>query len=322
MSKVPGLPDSEDDRFDEEPAEHVPGSFLSSLPQFFVFPMILVATITAIYLLLRTISGGGVMSADEMVAAVRSAPGDQSRWQAAYNLSDALRQGKITLDEVEASRVDALYDDLAGQSPELKSFLLSVLAYKDDASSTERALAALEDDDPIVRSHAIHALHLLGDEAAVPALADVFRGSRPWEERFMAMGALAAIGTPEARDVLAGRLGQGDGLEHRNLVMALAQAGDLRASEWLGALLERADYDGDTSILGQNYASLPDASREAVRADLIEQFLVNACRAAEALGDSEMIEPLQRLREGDPSTKVKSAAIHALHALGGEDPAQ
>lgn len=324
MSPVPGLPDpSDEERFDEEPGEHVPGSFLSALPQFFVFPLILVITVTAIYLLLRMLSGIEAQSATELVQAVRSAPGDQSRWQAAYNLSDSLRQGRVTLDDVDAASVHGLYDDLAPQSQDLKIFLLTVLAYKAGSESTDRILTALADDTaPEVREQALYALYALGDPTSVPSLLEVL-DEGPWDEKWLAMGALGEIGSPEALSGLAARLDETEsGLEYRNLVITLAAAGDARAAEWLAPMLTRADYEGDTSILGQDFGMLSEASREARQGNMIELFLVNACRAAESLGDASLIEPLQRLRQDDASTKVKSAAIHALDALGGSEKSQ
>lgn len=322
MSKVPGLPEandqqrSDEERFDEEPTEHVPGSFLSSLPQFFVFPLILVVTITAIYLLLRTLAGVDAPTAEQLITEVRTAPGEQSRWQAAHNLADALGKGRVALDEVPGDEVVGLYDDLAAEGPQLRSFLLAVLAHSDDPEATERVLTALDEaTDPDVRIQALYALHMQADPAGVPALVEVLERPTRWEEQFVAIAALSSIGTREARDALAARLGEGSGLEHRNTVIALAQTGDPRAAEWLAPMLSRADYEADTSILGQDFSTLSESSRAAVRADVLEQFLVNACRAAEALGDPELIGPLQRLRETDPSTKVKGAAIQALHAL-------
>jgi HEAT repeat protein len=59
----------------------------------------------------------------------------------------------------------------------------------------------------------------------------------------------------------------------------------------------------------------PD-SRAFTRESVVETFLVKACLAASELGDPATRPLLEKLREADPSMKVRSAAIDALHELG------
>jgi hypothetical protein len=78
---------------------------------------------------------------------------------------------------------------------------------------------------------------------------------------------------------VAGQLGHGDGVLQRNAILALADAGDARAAAGLPALLVRANYDGDASLDGPDAALRDEDSRAAARANVVEQFLVSACRA-------------------------------------------
>src|SRR5262249_30188218 len=119
-----------------------------------------------------------------------------------------------------------------------------------------------------------------------------------------------------AADALAGQLSAGDGVLRRNAVLALADAGDPRAADGLPALLVRGNYDGDASLDGPDAATRDAASREAARADVVEQFLVSACRAAGKSRAPELHAPLVALASNDPSLKVRSAAIQALHDRG------
>jgi hypothetical protein len=297
---------------DEEP-QHVPGSFLSALPQFFVFPLILVITLTVTYFGLRMLVGFEPDSARELLADIRTASGPGARWQAMHSLADGLRRGRLSLADVPADELSALYRDYAGDSPQARMYLLQVVAWKQDPALTALAREALSDPDPDVRLSALMALSNAKDSSAVPALVAVLHGPEP-AERFLALGALAATGTPEARDAVAGELTSEDGILRRNAALALGAAGDSRAAPYLPALLVRASYDSDPA-LGDPDPTLDEASRAAKREDVVEQFLVSATRAAARLGDPSLLPLLEQMRANDPSVKVRSAAINALHDI-------
>jgi len=307
---------------DEEPAQHVPGSFLEALPQFFVFPLILVGTLTVAYLGLRLLVGFDGGDARELIADIRGAGGPHARWQAMHGLADGLRRGRLTLDGVPSAELAELYADLGSEpgpdGAQTRQFLLEVLQWKKAPELTAIATGALADDDAGVRLSALYALAQMQDPAAVGALTELLeQGSS--EERFVALGALALTGTPEARDAIATQVGGGDTMLHRNAVLALAQAGDARAVPHLPALLRRAGYEGDARLDGPDAALKDEASRLAAREDVIEQFLVNAARASAKLDPAaaaSVIPLLRELRRDDPSLKVRSAAINALHDLG------
>jgi HEAT repeat protein len=300
---------------DEEPGTHVPGSFLEALPQFFVFPLILVATLAAAWLGLRMLVGGGAGDPRELIADVHRAAGPHGQWQAAHTLADGLRRGRVTLDDVPTSEVAALYDAFATSDPQMRQFLLEVLGWKRDPELTGRVVDALGAEDEQVRMAALMALASLQDPASVPPLVDVMRGGAR-DERWLALGALARVGGPDALDAIAGRLGGEDSLLHRNAVLALAQAGDARAAPWLPALLHRDGYADDSRLDGPDAALQDESSRAAARESVVEQFLVSACRAAAHMADPSVAPLLRALRANDPSVKVRSAAINALHDLG------
>jgi HEAT repeat protein len=115
---------------------------------------------------------------------------------------------------------------------------------------------------------------------------------------------------------VAGQLGHGDGVLQRNAILALADAGDARSAPGLPALLVRANYDGDVSLDGPDAALRNEDSRAAARANVVEQFLVSACRASGKSRDPALTPLLRALESGDPSLKVRSAALDALHARG------
>jgi HEAT repeats len=313
---------------DEEP-QQAPGGLLSALPQFFVFPLILVATLTAAWLGLRLLMGGSTGDAHEALAEIRAAAGPHGRWQAMHELADGLRRGRLSLDDVPAAELAVMWRDFGGvregAGPEereqvslTRQWLLQVLAWKRDPQLTAIAVGALADEDPRVRLSAVAALAEMRDPSTVDELAGVLDGGG-YEERFVALGALARLaadGDAAAADAVAGQLAVADGVLHRNAVLALADAGDARAAAGLPALLVRANYEHDVSLDGPDAALRDEDSRAAARAEVVEQFLVQACRAAAKSHDPALGPLLRALEAGDPSLKVRSAALGALSDRG------
>jgi len=297
--------------YDEEP-EEAEVSFLASLPQFFVFPLILVATLTVVYLGLRVLSDGGSTSVPAALAQIRASRAEHGQWQALHALADDLAKGRATLDEVSAAELASLYTDLAPRGPRMREFLLQVVKFKRAPELTELVVGALDDRDAQVRLSALAALKEMEDPAATDALVTVL-GDGSEEERFFALGALASLGTPGAAEAIAPLLEGGSSLDRRNAALALAVAGDRRALPQLEAMLERASYEDDPHLLGPFRDDYSAESRAAARANLTEVFLSEACAATVPFAEEAGLDRrLRRLRENDPSIKVRSAAIAAL----------
>lgn len=303
--------------FDEEP-QLAPGSFLGALPQFFVFPAILVATLTVVYLVLRALAGSDSHDAAELLAQLRSA-GPHERWQVLHSLSDGLRRGSMDLSAVPSAELASLYgtltDGAAGgpQDALMEQLLLFVLAHKRDPELTHFALEALAEGDAGLRRGALSALATARDPAALDALEPVLAGNDA-DERLLALGALGSIPGQRAADLMAAQFLHTDGIVARNAAMLRGQAGDPRALPFVLRLLERDSYAADSALDG-SLAGMSEESRAASRADAVDAFLVEAAKAAGRLGDPALNTPLQKLREADPSLKVRSAAINALHDI-------
>jgi hypothetical protein len=321
--EVPGMPSSEAERpLDEEPRQEPPGSFLSSLPQFFVFPAILVATLTAIYLLLRMLAGGTQDSVPELLRDLESA-GPHGRWQVLYGLATGLRQGSLDLEEVSADELERIYTRFAndGNTPveqaRMQQYLLLVVAHKRDPRFTEFGLAALESPDQELRYSALKALAIMRDPVAIPVLRTHLEGEDA-KQRLLALGAIANIPGDSSRDLLRESLRAPDSAIARNAALLLAGEPhrDPAAKPFLMHMLKRDGYAKDPGLDGELRELMDDESREAARKAVIERFLVQACQAAAALGDPDAESPLEKLREADPSMKVRSAAIAALQTLG------
>jgi HEAT repeat protein len=295
------------------------------VPQFFVFPLILVATLTVIYLGLRWLSGSTPSDARQLLMDLRLS-GPHSRWQVAQQLADGLQRGRLTLDSVPPAELAAVYEGLVPASLagfdqgarqdaiRTQQFLLNTLAFKGDPALTHYATEALASEESEVRMAGLYALLRMEDPAAVPALTDHL-GSGIHEERLLALGGLARLGTPEALDAISGLVGGADTLDHRNAVLALADNRDARAMPWLVDMLDRSSYDTDPALDHPDYAQSDEATRVAARTNAVDHFLENAARAAGKLGDPTLVPPLERLKQADPSVKVQSAALNALHSM-------
>ncbi len=315
-------PDLPETLLDEEPRQEPPGSFLSALPQFFVFPAILVLTLTAVYLLLRVLAGSTPDNVPELLADLEAA-GPKGRWQVLNSLATGLGNGSLNLDEVSADELERLYSkyEREGSSPaeraRMSEYLLRVVARKQDPRFTGKALEALASSDQALSQAGFEALGLLGDPAAVPALLNRLRGSDP-NQRLLALGALSQIDDPEALSALSESLRSEDSVVARNAVLLLARAPhqDASVKPFLLRMLNRQGYADDPTLDGPLRELMDDASREAARDHAVNVFLVMACQAASELGDLDAVPPLENLREADPSLKVRSAAIDALHELG------
>lgn len=308
---------------DEEPPQHVPGSFLEALPQFFVFPAILVATLTAVYLILRAVIGAGPDSAREVLDEFQAA-GPHGRWQALHSLADGLNRGRLDLEDVPAVELAGLYEryrdlgDRVAEGGDLRATLLSVLAWKGDPSLTRFAVEALEDADPELRQAALSALGRMADPAAVPALATHFERAEG-DERLLTLGALSNVREgPAATQVDAVLLRASEDMDPvlaRNAILQRARRGDQTVVPLLVSMLDPASY-GPAAGLDRGLDAFDQGSRDQAVANAVDVFLQQACLAAEHLADPRLVPPLQKLREGDHSVKVRSAASSALQSLG------
>lgn len=308
-------------RLDEEPSTEVPGSWLAALPQFFVFPAILVATLLGIYLLLRGLAGAEPDSSSDLMADLRSA-GPHARWQVLHSMADGLNRGTLDLAEVPSADLRGMYVNLTATSEDaergaMQHYLLQILGHKRDPELTPLLLTAAADEDVEVRKSALAALGLAKDPAALELILERLRQGED-DERLLALGALGNLSTPEALDGLATQLEVADSIIARNAALLLAAHGDERAEPFVRFMLDRGSYQGDPALASPLRAQLDEGSRTSVVDAATEQFLVLACKAAADLGSDAAVPALQVLRETDPSLKVKSAALDALHDLGAD----
>jgi len=280
------------------PAEPLPTfAFGSTLLQFFVIPMAVVAVCVGIFLFF------GWMVADEKTGLdylneVRT--GSQSRrWQAAFELARWLGahhagNGEEGAAALTPAMVDA-FRSARGDDPRVRRYLALCLGYLKDGRSVPLLIEALSDDDAETRIYAIWALGSIGDRAAVAPIMKL-AGSDDPAIRKMAVYSLGAMKAAEAQELLAAAIEDPTLDVAWNAAIALAQLGDGRGRERILQMLDRGFLSGVAEMTEEQKA----------------QAMVTAMKGAALLPDNEFQEILQALSRSDPNLKVRQAAFEAL----------
>lgn len=270
--------------------------------QFIAFPVLIVLPVVGLIAAFANLAHEGRGCLDDLRALAGSAATPNARWQAAYALAQGLRPGERCRGEVSAADLGAAYDAAGDDDPRVRRFLVLAMGLLGDRAAVPRLLDALESPDEEARIYAIQALGALGDPAARPRL-EVLLADRDAGLRKAAAYALGAMG-PEAIPALRAALADPIADVRWNAALALARNGDAGGLEVIGEMLDRG-----------RVASALTADGAPVSAAQIEAAILEAIKAVVVLGalEREDIRSLLRnLAEGDPSLRVRSAALEAL----------
>ena len=264
----------------------------SVVTQFFVLPLLVVAGLTGIFLLF-TMATRSKPTKEQHLQTLQTGRFNQ-RWQAAFELSNLLKEQKGKID------------------PEFGGKLLRV--FETSLNDTE--------EDPRVQRYLALALGDAGWKGAVPALIKA-SASSDRETRLYALWSLGQIEDPEGAGVLTaaladkdsavrsvsafglGRMASQDGLDQVrslledpvaevrwNAALALARNSDPAGEPILIQMLDRKYLSG-FSTLGQ------DEQRD---------LILNALRGLKNLKTLDLEDRLQRLATQDPDPAVRKAA--------------
>lgn len=299
------MSEPQDDAREPGPDALAPAPERQSTPflvlQFFIFPMAIVAVSVAVFVVFGLIAAEG-KNAREYVAEVRSG-GASRRWQAAFELSKLIQSGKdpALRDPRFVPELVALFTDAASDDPRVRRYLALALGRLGDARAVPVLLAAVQDTGPEADSETlIFSIWALGAIRDPAALGDLVRLASVEDAgvRKAAVYALGAIPGEAAQVRLRESLQDGVADVRWNAALALARRGDAAARATLGGMLDRA-------TLAQ-VADLTPAQKEEV--------LAQAVAAAAHVLDPELRATLERLRQGDPSVKIREAAGAALRS--------
>ena len=280
--------------------------------QFFVFPMAIVAVCATVFVVFGLISAEG-KTPRSYLAEVRAGGGlfNVKRWQAAFALANSLETHKDLgrSDPQFVDEVVGLFQDSKGDDPLIRRYLALALGRLGDRRAVTCLRQALDEataeSDSQTVIYAAWALGVLGDPAAVPELVKLGASDDPGVRK-ASVHALGAFDTPEAQAALRSALADGVDDVRWNAAIALGRRGDERAAPVLLAMLSRASLESVT-VRGAAAAERPSP-------DQVEAALLEASAAAVRIPDPALRAALERLRDLDPSLKVREAARTALAA--------
>src|SRR5438874_4946298 len=143
----------------------------SILYQFVIFPLGIVLVAVAIFFLFGKLATEQHTIPDYLNA-IRSGSSHE-RWQAAYQLSKALKRGEGKKVPDLEERVAALYVSAKHDDPRIRRYLSMVLGSLGDRRATALLVDALKEQDIETRIYALLALADLRDPAATPRIMEV-----------------------------------------------------------------------------------------------------------------------------------------------------
>jgi HEAT repeat protein len=220
------------------------------------------------------------------------------RWQSAFHLARVMPYSAAAPDEERFLRAArAAFHETAGERDSAaRQYMALALGRSGKRAFVPDLLRALEADPPRNRPYLIHALGLLEDPRAIPALTPFVQDLHA-PVRLQAVFALGGIGDPSASDRVAPALADPELPIRWAAAVALAKLADSRGKPVLQQLLQGDDqvqFTGDPSER--------------------EEVMVAAVRAAALLDDPQLAAAIAQRGRHDRSMRVRAAALTALDA--------
>jgi HEAT repeat protein len=282
-------------------AEEEEGSDWKVVLQFFIIPLVIIATAAGIFLLFGLLTEES-RTASEYLAEVRTGSKTR-RYQAAYELSKYLvyKKEEAQAEPGFATQLARVFSELEGQEPEVRRYLALALGHMEDPRTVDALLGGVSDPDSETRIYSIWALGAVGDPRAVPDLAAILSDADPGVRK-MAAHSLGNLGDPAAGPALQAALDDPVADVRWNAALALGQLADPAGTQVLLRMVERDYLDGVEGIT-------PVQKKEV---------MVNAIKVLAVLQGEGTEELLHRLAQDDPDLEVRSVAMTALAALRDE----
>ncbi len=305
--------------------------------QLFLVPGVIVGLILLVWLLFSRIAQTGHDPSDYLRALQRNTP---ARWQAAANVADALRtkdknqalKANVTFAAELAKILDAelASDRRAATDIQFQGFLCKALGEFNAATGLPALLKAAalpaEESTLQLRRAALEAIALLAsntesqgpldDSQLMPTLAATAKDDQP-QIRGATAFTLGVIGTPEARERIAGMLADAYPDVRFNAATGLARHGDPQAVE---VLLEMLDGESDAGLKVEQAESAREYKRFMIVLNGLEA--ARQFHAKNPTADvSSLRQAIDRLLQGQLDQKLKIKAEEVGRLLAGETAA-
>jgi len=311
---------------EREPAPRSPLTAAPALAvQFFLIPLAVVAMTGAVYLGFRSMVTDR-RGARDYLAEVQNG-GTERRWPAAYELSRLMDDPEVQADRSLGPALVEAFERAKSDDPRIRRYLalaIGRLAPPWPENAVDVLARSLDDPDrPVsqdwltrltgwdeadlseVRISTIWALGASGDPNVAHRLQPLFGSSDPGVRK-MTVYALGALPGETQLDTLRQALEDPAADVRWNAAIALARHGD---REGAGVIRQMLDRNYVEQIVRRDV-------RQDTDADPIADVMIGGLRAAAALKDETLREPITALSHEDRSMKVRQAAIEALKAIG------
>lgn len=220
------------------------------------------------------------------------------RAQAAYELSKILVADPSALEGNPGAQTELRELFVQAEPGDMKRYLALVLGYVGDPEAAPLLIEALDEPDSETRIYALMALGSLGDPRAEAPLRLALVDEDPGIRKTAAY-ALGELGQRSAIDPLQPLLQDSTADVRWNAALSLSRLGSTAGIPVLFEMVDRRLTE-----------QVPDITPAQV-----EEAMVSAIAALQAIGAVETRPLLEELAANDPSLKVRQAALEALGSL-------
>jgi HEAT repeat protein len=273
----------------------------SVVTQFFLLPLAVVAGLVGVFLLFTMATRHPPMARDHLKT-LGSGRFNQ-RWQAAFELSNLLRDG-IGIKDAPAFLPDLVrvFRKSAAdpkEDPRVRRYLALALGNSGSREAVSPLMEAVRGKDSETRLYGLWGLSRLGAPEAEPAFREGLKDEDPSIRSISAYGLGILPGSVDPGDIEKALLDPVAEVGW-NAALALARRGNPAGERVLEQLLDRKYLD--------RFPSMDAAEKSAT--------ILNALRAIKYLKINGLDEKIRQMAESDPDRRVREAALACLEEPG------
>lgn len=299
--------------------------------QFFLIPLAVVAVTAVVYLGFRSMLLADNRGPQEYLAEIQNG-GTDRRWPAAYELSRLMADPEVRADRSLAPALVTAFERAKDDDPRIRRYLALAIGRLDPPLPPEAIdvlSKSLDVPDPVaspgspvsnawmsrltgwserdigeVRISTIWALGASGDPRVAARLQPFYQSPDPGIRK-MVVYALGALPGDAQLVTLRTALQDAEPDVRWNAAVALARHGDREGAGVIRQMLDRRYVE----------QTVTREVRQDGDVDPIADVMISGLRAAAALKDDTLREPIAALSQQDRSMRVRQAALEALTTM-------